>query len=44
MRGGTYLEEYIKDTDSPKYRTLYKGATFYSDENDEVIDKVRKGI
>lgn len=43
MRGGTYLEDFIKDTDSEKYQLLYQGAKFYPDENDEVIEKVRNG-
>lgn len=43
MRSGTYLEDYIKETDSVKYQQLYSGASFYQDENDDVIDKVRKG-
>jgi hypothetical protein len=41
------LEEFIKDTDSEKvsekYQHLYKGASFYSDENEKIIDEVRKG-
>lgn len=44
MRSGTYLEEYIRDVaDIPKYTTLYKGAQFYIDENEDVVDQVRKG-
>lgn len=43
MRSGTYLEEYIKETDIEKYQHLFDGASFYSDENEEVIDDVRSG-
>lgn len=43
MRSGTYLEDYIKDTDIKKYQTLYEGADFYQDENEEIIDQVRTG-
>lgn len=44
MRSGTYLEDYIRDVqDLPKYTALYKGATFYPDETEQVADMVRKG-
>lgn len=43
MRSGTYLEDYIKDTDIKKYQTLYEGADFYQDENEEIINDVRRG-
>ncbi|CRL07373.1 CLUMA_CG020350, isoform A [Clunio marinus] len=43
MRGGTYLEDYIRDTDIHKYQLLYSGANFYPDENEEIIENVRKG-
>lgn len=43
MRGGTYLEEYIKDTDIEKYQKLFSEANFYSDENDDIINDVRNG-
>lgn len=43
MRGGTYLEEYIKTTDMEKYKELYDGATFYPNENEDIIDDVRTG-
>jgi glutamate receptor, ionotropic, invertebrate len=45
--GGTYLEDFIKDSDPErvpqKYQELYKRATFYDDENEDIIDDVRKG-
>lgn len=41
------MEEFIKETDeekvSSKYQTLYQGASFYTDENEGIIDEVRKG-
>lgn len=40
---GTYLEEYMKETDIEKYEKLYKGTSFYIEENDEIIDQVRAG-
>lgn len=43
MRSGTYLEEYIKDTDVEKYQILNQDATFYPDENEKIIQDVRKG-
>ncbi|KAL7015643.1 hypothetical protein ACKWTF_016567 [Chironomus riparius] len=44
MRSGTYLEEYIRDSqDLPKYTRLYKGGKFYLDEDENIIDDVRKG-
>lgn len=44
MRSGTYLEEYIRDSqDLQKYTRLYKGGRFYLDENEHIIDDVRKG-
>lgn len=43
MRGGTYLEEFIKDTDVEKYRQLYDGATFHPDENEDIVDDIRLG-
>lgn len=43
MRSGTYLEEYLKETDISKFEKLYAGADFYLDENDEIIEKVRGG-
>lgn len=43
MRSGTYLEEYIKTTDMEKYQQLFDGATFYPDENEDIIDDVRTG-
>lgn len=43
MRGGTYLEDYIKDTDSVKYQRLFQGATFVPDETESIIDNIRDG-
>lgn len=43
MRGGTYLEDYIKNTDSEKYQKLYEGAEFYTNENEKIVDEVRQG-
>jgi ionotropic glutamate receptor len=44
MRSGTYLEEYIRDNNElQKYTTLYHKATFYTEENEEIIDEVRRG-
>lgn len=44
MRSGTYLEEYIRDVaDLPKYNQLYKGATFYQEENERIANEVRIG-
>jgi glutamate receptor, ionotropic, invertebrate len=41
------LEDFIKDTDPEKvpekYQELYKRASFYDDENENIIDDVRKG-
>lgn len=43
MRSGTYLEDFIKDTEVVKYQQLYEKATFHSDVNDGIIEDVRKG-
>lgn len=43
MRSGTYLEDFIKDTEVVKYQQLYAKATFHADENDGIIDDVRNG-
>lgn len=44
LRSGSYLEEYIKDTDVAKYQYLYKGSKFYEgDIVDEIIEQVRSG-
>lgn len=44
MRSGTYLEEYIRETqDIPKYTKLFRGGKFYLDEDENIIDDVRKG-
>ena len=43
MRSGTYLEEYLKETDIEKFVQLYAHADFYQDENDEIIERVRGG-
>jgi glutamate receptor, ionotropic, invertebrate len=43
LRTGTYLEEYIKETDIEKYQKLYEKAKFHVDENSDIIKDVRKG-
>lgn len=43
MRSGSYLEEYIRETDIPKYQALYKGAKFYDEQTDEIIEEIRTG-
>lgn len=43
MRGGTYLEEFIKNTDVEKYQILNEAAIFYHDENEDIIEDVRAG-
>lgn len=43
MRAGTYLEEFIKNTDVEKYKILNDGAIFYNDENEDIINDVRNG-
>lgn len=43
MRSGTYLEEYIKETDIEKYQILFQNAKFHLDENEEIIENVRNG-
>lgn len=43
MRSGTYLEEYIKETDSEKYQKLFKKAIFHVEENEAIVDEVREG-
>lgn len=41
MRSGTFLELYLKHSDSPKYKRLYEGATFYDRETSDIIQRVR---
>lgn len=44
MRSGTYLEDCIRNVqDAPKYTALYKSATLYAEENEQIADEVRKG-
>lgn len=43
MRAGTYLEDYIKETDSKKYQKLFSKSVFHLDENEQIINDVRKG-
>lgn len=43
MRGGTYLEDFIKNTEVEKYKILHEAAIFYQDENEDIIEDVRRG-
>lgn len=43
MRSGTYLDEFTRDSDIEKYKILNKGAKFMLNENEEMIDEVRRG-
>lgn len=43
MRSGTYLEDYMKETDITKYQHLYKGSIFHQDESESIIEMVRQG-
>uniref|UniRef100_A0A336KK94 CSON009436 protein n=1 Tax=Culicoides sonorensis TaxID=179676 RepID=A0A336KK94_CULSO len=44
MQTGTFLIEYLKETDEHKYKTLYDNAMLFNEEiGEDVIDKVRHG-
>ncbi|XP_053689812.1 ionotropic receptor 93a [Sabethes cyaneus] len=43
IRRGTFLEQFLRDTDDPKYLRLLNGANFILEESDEIVDSIRTG-
>ncbi|XP_058827029.1 ionotropic receptor 93a [Topomyia yanbarensis] len=43
IRKGTFLEQFLRETDDPKYMRLYNGANFITDESDQMIRSIREG-
>lgn len=43
IRKGTFLEQFLRETDDAKYLKLSHGATFISDESDSMVQSIRNG-
>lgn len=43
IKSGSYLEEYLKETDIPKHQRLLRDANFYSYDSPSLIESVRQG-
>ena len=43
IRSGTMLEQFLKETDDPKYTKLFRGAEFLVEDTPHEIDQIRKG-
>ncbi|XP_058458924.1 ionotropic receptor 93a [Malaya genurostris] len=43
IRKGTFLEQFLLETDDPKYVRLYNGAKFITEESDQIVRSIREG-